>query len=157
VLKDPFTFDIVQTGRKSWIGIRKRLRKAANETRTLQGSVRVIFAQLHSEIARFQKKIQKSSDKEEIKLLEEKMDACLRTVSKHAGSFLGTIAGGPNAEKTFDNAYAPESLEKIVRLEAALDARIAKVLARLVGLKEFKRTPAATNLLSDLRESSRSA
>jgi hypothetical protein len=29
-----------------------------------------------------------------------------------------------------------------IRLEAALDTRIAKVLARLVGLKEFKRTPA---------------
>jgi hypothetical protein len=45
--------------------------------------------------------------------------------------------------------YAPESMEKLVRLDAALDARIAKVLARLVGLKEFKRTPAAaaTNLL----------
>ena len=31
--------------------------------------------------------------------------------------------------------------QKIVRLEAALDSRIAKLLARLVGLKEFKRTP----------------
>jgi hypothetical protein len=38
--------------------------------------------------------------------------------------------------------YAPESVEKILRIEAAIDARISKVLARLVGLKEFKRTPA---------------
>ena len=29
-----------------------------------------------------------------------------------------------------------------MRLEAAIDARIAKVMGRLVGLKEFKRTPA---------------
>ena len=49
---------------------------------------------------------------------------------------------GPNAEKAFDNVYSPESMEKIVRLEAAIDARIAKVMGRLVALKEFKRTPA---------------
>jgi hypothetical protein len=48
----------------------------------------------------------------------------------------------PDAEQAFDAAYATESMEKMVRLEAALDTRIAKVLARLVGLKEFKRTPA---------------
>jgi hypothetical protein len=53
------------------------------------------------------------------------------------------LAQAPNAEQAFDRAHAAESMEKIVRLEAALDARIGKVLARLVGLKEFKRTPAA--------------
>ena len=63
---------------------------------------------------------------------------------------------GPNAEQAFDKAYAPESMEKLVRLEAALDARIAKVLARLVGLKEFKRTPAGAVGTSLLTAPSRS-
>jgi hypothetical protein len=49
----------------------------------------------------------------------------------------------PSAKQTFEKAHATENIEKIVRLEAALDSRIAKVLARLVGLKEFKRMPAA--------------
>jgi hypothetical protein len=48
----------------------------------------------------------------------------------------------PNAERAFDNFYSPEHMERIVHLEAAVDARISKVLARLVALKEFKRTPA---------------
>jgi hypothetical protein len=48
----------------------------------------------------------------------------------------------PNAKQAFDNVYSPENLEKIVRLEAAVDARVYKVLGRLVALKEFKRTPA---------------
>ena len=55
---------------------------------------------------------------------------------------LSLITKFPNAEKAFDNAHAPESIEKLIRLEATLDARIAKILARLVGIKEFKRTPA---------------
>jgi hypothetical protein len=62
----------------------------------------------------------------------------------------------PDAEQALDRAYAPESLEKIMRLDAALDARIGKVLARLVGLKEFKRTPAGGAGLRAL-EASRAA
>jgi hypothetical protein len=54
--------------------------------------------------------------------------------------------GGPNPEQTFESAYAPECLEKLYQLEAALDARLAKVLSRLVGIKEFNRTPAGGNL-----------
>jgi hypothetical protein len=44
-----------------------------------------------------------------------------------------------NRTQTLDQAYEPESLERIVRLEAALDARIDKTVARLVNLKEYKR------------------
>ena len=88
-----------------------------------------------------QRKIEQSSDREEINRLEHKMGACLRLLTDHVTPFLLLATQAPN-EKAFDNAYAPESMEKMVRLEAALDARIAKILARLVGLKEFKRTPA---------------
>jgi len=149
VLKDPFTQDILQTGRKSWSGIRKRLRAEANSVRGLQGMAVANFAKLQSQVKRLQKDLDKSSDKAEIKLLEEKLGACLRVISEHAVPLVHTLIQGPNAEQAFDKAYAPESMEKLVRLDAALDARIAKVLARLVGLKEFKRTPAAaaTNLL----------
>jgi hypothetical protein len=144
VLKDTFTSDIVQTGKKSWTAIRKKLRADARDRRTLSGSMSASLAKLNRQIARLQKGIEQSTDKEQVKLMEGKLDACMRILSEHAGPFLQTIVQGSDGERTFDNVYAPESLEKIVRLEAALDARIAKVLARLVGLKEFKRTPAAT-------------
>ena len=36
VLNDPFTLDIVLTQRKSWSGIRKQLRAAAKDARSLQ-------------------------------------------------------------------------------------------------------------------------
>ena len=47
-------------------------------------------------------------------------------------------------ESALDRAYAPQVIEKYTALEAALDTRIAKLTARLVGTKEFKRTPAGT-------------
>jgi hypothetical protein len=38
-----------------------------------------------------------------------------------------------------DQAYHPEYLEKLIRLEASVDTRIDKLLQRLVSLKEYKR------------------
>ena len=38
-----------------------------------------------------------------------------------------------------DQAYHPEYLEKLIRLEGSVDTRIDKLLQRLVSLKEYKR------------------
>jgi hypothetical protein len=70
------------------------------------------------------------------------MDACLKVVTDSLLPLLNSVRQAPDAEQAFDNAHAPECLEKVMRLEAAVDARIGKLLSRLVGLKEFKRTPA---------------
>jgi hypothetical protein len=143
VLKDPFTQDIVNTDCKSWSQIRKRLRSAANEQRTLLGTVETENAKMASQVRRLQKEMEAASDPQELKLVEEKLNALHRILGEHVLPLVQALRQGPNAEQAFDAAYAAESVEKIMRLEAALDARIAKVLARLVGLKEFKRTPAA--------------
>jgi hypothetical protein len=143
VLKDPFTDDILQTERKSWSGIRSRLRAAAHADQTLQGTIEAQSAKIMSRLARLNKEIATTTNIEEVKLLESKIGALVRILNEHIQPLTQAVAQGPNAEQAFDKAYSPESMEKIVRLEAALDARISKVLARLVGLKEFKRTPAA--------------
>jgi hypothetical protein len=142
VLKDPFTKDIIQTRRKSWSGIRKRLRWAAHDQRTLLGTVEAEHAEMVSEVRRLQKELDTASDREAVKVTEEKLNALHRTIAEHVVPLLQRLMQVPDAEQAFDAAYATESMEKMVRLEAALDARVAKVLARLVGLKEFKRTPA---------------
>jgi hypothetical protein len=143
ILKDPFTADIVETDRKSWSGIRKSLRSAASDRRTLFGTLETGTAgQLLTQITRLREEMIAASEIQEIKRVEEKFAALLRTLNDHVFPLLEKVRQAPNAEQAFDNAYAAGGLEKIVRLEAALDARIAKVLARLVGLKEFKRTPA---------------
>ena len=143
VLKDPFTQDILETEQKSWAGIRKRLRAAAKSEHSLLGGLEATVTHLQSRIQRLQKKLSESSDTEEIKVREQTLDACMRVFGERAIPLLHKLKQGPDAEQAFDNAYVPECLEKMERLEAALDARIAKLLARLVGLKEFKRTAAA--------------
>jgi hypothetical protein len=143
VLKDPFTKDILETRRESWSGIRRGLRSAAHDQRTLLGTVEAVNAKMVSQVRRLQKEMDEASDPQEVKLVEEKLNGLHRTIANHALPLLQKLREVPGAEQAFDAAYAAESMEKIVRLEAALDARIAKVLARLVGLKEFKRTPAA--------------
>lgn len=141
-LKDPFTQDILQTERKSWSEIRKRLRAAANDNRTLQGMAEKKYAKMMSQVGQLQKEMAAASDHQEIKLIEAKINSLHSTISDYVFPPVQALVQGQHAEQAFDKAYAPESMEKIVRLEAALDARINKVLARLVGLKEFKRTPA---------------
>ena len=143
VLKDPFTLDIVQTNGKSWSKIRKQLRSSAADQRTLLGMADAKHATMLSQIGRLQKKLDAASDTQEVALIEGKMNALLHTMNEHVVPLVQALKQGPNAEQAFDKAYAAESIEKIVRVETALDARIGKVLARLVGLKEFKRTPAA--------------
>jgi hypothetical protein len=49
----------------------------------------------------------------------------------------------PSAEDSLRRTYSAEYLEPIIRLEAMIDARIDKALARLVSLKEYKRVAAA--------------
>lgn len=44
-----------------------------------------------------------------------------------------------DAATIYEKAYSHEHLEKVLQLEAKLDARIDKQLARLVSLKEYKR------------------
>jgi hypothetical protein len=49
----------------------------------------------------------------------------------------------PSAEDSLRRTYSAEYLEPIIRLEAMIDARIDKALARLISLKEYKRVAAA--------------
>lgn len=142
VLKDPFTLDILETNRKSWSGIRKRLRSAAKDHRTLLGMLDAQHAEMLSQLGRLQKKMVASADNQEIKLNQDKIYALLQMTKEHVVPLTQALRQAPNPEHSFEAAHAAESIEKIMRLEAAIDGRIAKVLARLVGLKEFKRTPA---------------
>jgi hypothetical protein len=48
----------------------------------------------------------------------------------------------PSVEDSLRRTYSPEYLERIIRLEAMIDARIDKALARLVSLQEYERVRA---------------
>jgi hypothetical protein len=146
VLRDRFTDEIVATEKKSWAGIRQGLRENAREEHTLLQTMEATAANAVAEISRMGRKLAKESSPEEAVKLAPMLSAGIELVSKTILPLLEKVRQSPDAEGAFDKNYLPEALEKVVRLETLIDARITKVLARLVALKEFKRTPAGSPL-----------
>jgi hypothetical protein len=146
VLRDPFTDEIVATEKKSWAGIRRGLRANAREEHTLLQTTEAAAAKAVAEISRLAVKLAKESSPAEAEKLAPVLSAGLELVSKTILPLLEKVRQLPDAEGAFDKNYLPEALEKLVRLETLMDARITRVLARLVALKEFKRTPAGSPL-----------
>jgi hypothetical protein len=146
VLRDPFTNEIVATEKKSWVGIRRTLRENAEEEGSLLRKMENSVANAVAEVQRLGKKLAKDRPWEEVEKLTPLLGASIELASKTLLPLLEQVRQFPDAEGAFDKNYLPEALEKIVRLEASIDARINKVLARLVAMKEFKRTPAGNPL-----------
>jgi hypothetical protein len=146
VLRDPFTNEIVATKKKSWSGIRRTLRQKAREEGSLLQTLERAVANALTEVQRLGKKLAKDLPREEVEKLTPLLNAGFEHVNKRLLPLLEQVRQVPDAEGAFDKNYLPEALEKVMRLEAMIDARISKVLARLVALKEFKRTPAGNPL-----------
>jgi hypothetical protein len=146
VLRDPFTAEIVATEKKSWAGIRQGLRDNAREERTLLQTMETAAANAVSKMSRLATKLAKESSPDEAEKVQLTLSAHLELVRVTLLPMLEQVRQLPDAEGAFDKNYLPEALEKVVRLETLIDARITKVLARLIALKEFKRTPAASPL-----------
>jgi hypothetical protein len=146
VLRDRFTEEIVATDSKSWAGIRRGLREKAREEQTLVQTIEASVAKAVTKVQRLGKKMANGASPEEVQKLEPLLSAGIELANKSLLPLLEQVQQLPDAEGAFDKNYLPEALEKVVRLEALIDARISKVLARLVALKEFKRTPAGNPL-----------
>jgi hypothetical protein len=146
VLRDRFTAEIVATEEKSWAGIRRGLREKAREEQTLVQTMEATVADAVTKVQRLGKKLAKDASPEEVQKLTPLLCAGIELANKSLLPLLEQVRLLPDAEGAFDKNYLPEELEKVVRLEASIDARIGKVLARLVALKEFKRTPAGNPL-----------
>jgi hypothetical protein len=146
VLRDRFTDEIVATERKSWSGIRRGLREKAREEGSLLQTMEASVASAVTKVQRLGKKMAKGSSPEEVQKLALLLSAAIEFANKGLLPMLEQVRQLPDAEGAFDKNYLSEALEKVVRLEAMIDARITKVLARLVALKEFKRTPAGSPL-----------
>jgi hypothetical protein len=153
-LKDPFFIELMQSGKKSWSGIRKYLREQDEAGTTIRGSITNALSKLTntaSELARAQKT--KGMEKEEVERTEQKLIGITNVIAEHVLPLLHTVDAGPSAEKSFEQAYSPEYLERVLKYEAALDSRIDKLLGRLVNLKEYKQVYGARMLPSPMIKS----
>jgi hypothetical protein len=144
VLRDPFTQQIVATEKKSWSAIRGGLRKMAREEHGLKQVMEAGAAKMIDVMSRLTIKLAKELNPAEAKQLAAQLGTAVDLFESKMMPLFEKGRQLPDAEGAFDNHHLPEDLEKVMRLETAIDARITKLLARLVAIKEFKRTPAGS-------------
>jgi hypothetical protein len=137
-LKDPFFIELMESGRKSWSGIRKYLLEQDQDGKTIRGNLSNLFSELAGAVKKELAQDQEGMEKEEFEGREQRVSDITKAMSEHLIPMLQAIDAGPSAEKTFEQACSPESLERLLKCEAAIDSRIDKLLARLVHLKEYK-------------------
>jgi hypothetical protein len=142
VLRDPFSQEILATRKKSWSGIRKSLRKTAKQEQAAKKAMEDTFINAFSSLSRLAKKMTNDARSEHVEKLQPSLDKGLQLIRSTVLPMLREVQKIPNSEGALEKNYLPDDLEKVVRLEAMIDSRISKILARLVGIKEFKRTPA---------------
>jgi hypothetical protein len=144
VLRDPFTQEIVDTEKKSWGAIRVSLRKMASEERSLKEVMEAGAADMVDVMSRLTRKLAKELSPADAKQLVAQLSSAVDLFNNKMMPLFEKGRQLPDAEGSFDKHYLPEDLERVMRLETAIDARITKLLARLVAIKEFKRTPAGS-------------
>jgi hypothetical protein len=73
-------------------------------------------------------------------MFEKLMPVYQRVYDENPKKLAGNASSGDaSTPNPIDHAYHPDHMEKLVRLEASIDARIDKLLQRLMTLKEYKR------------------
>ena len=77
--------------------------------------------------------------------IQQQLKAIVEVLTDFVVPVIQPLQNGPRAEHMLHRVYSPEHLEPVIRLEASIDARIDKLLARLVSLKEYKRLAASSN------------
>jgi hypothetical protein len=146
-LKDPYFIELMESGKKSWSGIRKYLRGQEEDCKTVRGELMNVLSKLTDAATELARASKKGVEKEKLEHTEQEITGIMKALTEHVIPLLQAIDGVPSAEKTFEQAYLPESFERVLKCEAAIDSRIDKLLGRLVSLKEYKRVYGGDTLL----------
>jgi hypothetical protein len=137
---DPFVGDLIRSGRKSWSGIKKYVRNQGKSFRNVTEAMASFCADLTAAAKGLAADmITGGFKKPEMEEAERRLEAIKLMLEKRILPLMRTLGQGPSADETPRKAYAPESLEAILRLQRALDAREANLMAKLVRLQEYKR------------------
>jgi hypothetical protein len=136
---DPFAIDLIQSGKKSWSGIRRHLRRETKGFRAMIDSLHDLYMRLADQANKAGDKLStKERENVDLQSARREIEGILSTMTQHILPLIRDLQSGPNAERTLGKAYSPEYLEPILRIEAMIDARIDKALGRLASLKAFK-------------------
>jgi hypothetical protein len=158
--RDPFLSELQKQGVKTWAEVSNFIEQKATEEDTLQTEVMATVKELKNAVQQASK-LMNASDPQTLDIYRA-IESVRDSFSKHNGplyqkAFDKLYRKKPNAPDpnepgvTFsdvydenpatliEQAYHPDYLAKLVRLEASIDARIDKILQRLIAMKEYKR------------------
>jgi hypothetical protein len=136
---DPFAIDLIQSGKKSWSGIRRHLRREAKGFRTMIDSLHDMYMRLADQANKVGDDLTtKERENVDVESVRRQIEGILSTMTHHVLPLIRDLQSGPNADRTLGKAYSPEYLEPILRIEAGIDARIDKALGRFANLKAYK-------------------
>jgi hypothetical protein len=138
---DPFVSDLVKARQKSWVGMARHLRKTSEHKRTMSELLTALFVEQTEKVAETLTKAMREGKLVNSEIVQGK--AYLDVSTNFTIPLIEAFEARPSAEDSLRRTYSTEYLEPIIRLEAMIDARIDKALARLVSLKEYKRVAAA--------------
>ena len=157
--KDPMSRYLEKSGKKSWPELMSYVREEGSASQSAVETIKKTGIDLKNACEELKGHISKVVS--ETKTLDTNSQFLSETTTKLEGLIMIMAdfilpSAKPEASvtiaKTLEEAYAPDHLEKSIKLEAMIDARIDKALQRLASLKEFKRfeaTKAAAKLLTN--------
>jgi hypothetical protein len=154
--RDPFLSELQKQGVKTWEEVSKFIARKAAEEDAIKGEVLATVKILRSVLVDASKLMATNPQSPEIKT---KLDAVHKLFSQDRvriyNKFYRKKPNAPELNDSGENfydvydknqptslieeAYHPDYLTKLVRLESSIDARIDKILHRLMAMKEYKR------------------
>jgi len=158
--RDPFLSELQKQGVKTWAEVSNFMEQKATEEDTLQTEVMATVKELKNAVQQASK-LMNASNPQTLEIYRA-IESVRDSFSKHNGplyqkAFDKLYRKKPNAPDPnepgvtlsdvydenpatlIEQAYHPDYLAKLVRLEASIDARIDKILQRLIAMKEYKR------------------
>lgn len=156
--RDPFVAELEKAGVNSWAGVQTFLKSNADERTSLMKAVRETLEALTTATKKASDMM--TADDRDTHKIYDGFEMVHMLFEKHNQvvyqKAFDLVHGQTSNNQTSNNintapkatmveqAYHPDYLEKIVRLEASIDTRIDKTLSRLVNVKEYKRVAKAT-------------
>ena len=149
--KDPLVCELEKSGVKTWADVASFLQNKAKADDSVMDEARKTLKELATAVKNASALMTASDPNtgkiyQDIEFLNDMFKKNILPVygkvfeKVYGKDYVHGAAPTNNASKTaIEEAYHPDYLEKIVRLEASIDTRIDKTLQRLVSIKEYKR------------------
>jgi hypothetical protein len=158
--QDPFGVDLLKSGKTSWQDILQHEQGVPERTQTALGHMDEVMCAWNDmlKIVRERPYWTDTDDGKKIQSqlsqLGQEVSSLIELTKTDIVPYIRALAERTKRDMTmFVHAYDSDVIEKQVRVMAAIDARIDKVLHRLTSLKEYKRISASQTHRSPLLES----